>query len=532
MESRKNSPLPYSGGVSEDSQHPDLNDALREGLADLPRPVANQDTVPLSESEGSASALAGDDTVPLSSAALETPESLAATADGEDPVEGSAPGPEIGGYVLEDELARGGMGVVFRARHPQLDRTVALKVLLAGELASPQQRERFRLEAQAAARLRHPNIVAIHDVGQDAGRPYLVMDLVEGESLGERLDRDGPLPPREAATLVQKVAQAMHYAHEHSVLHRDLKPDNILLTPAGEPQLTDFGLAKLLDSQVTGPTLSGQFLGTPGFMSPEQVRAGAVDPRTDVYGLGATLYSLLTGEPPFDAEMILELATKVLQEEPRPPSESEPGVPRTLDTICMVCMEKNPIYRYGSARALAEDLGRFLGGESISAKPPGVWRREWEALSQNRTTSQVTNIAVIAFVVAFAWLVSRVDDWNSYHSLIQQLNSRSSIARANAATELSEHAGAGTATLLINTARADESPAVRVAALRSLKTVLAEAKPEPQATLRGLLMILERTDSTPNEKELAWRLAQAVAGELGAPQGQDPESFRNWLQGR
>jgi serine/threonine protein kinase len=474
---------------------------------------------------------AGRETVPLP-VGEESEASLATTSLGADSAEDVGPHATIGRYLLEDELARGGMGVVFRARHPELDRTVALKVLLAGQLSSPEQRERFRLEAKAAARLRHPHVVAIHDVGEDEGRPFLVMDLVDGDSLGSRLDRDGPLPTREAATLIQKIAGALHFAHGHSVLHRDVKPDNILLSPEGEPLLTDFGLAKLLDSQVTGPTLSGQFLGTPAFMSPEQVRSTAVDPRTDVYGLGATLYALLTGSPPFDAEQILELVTKVLQDEPPPPSQLESSVPSALDTICLTCLEKNPAYRYPTAQAMADDLGRFLNGQSITAKPPGVIRREWEALTENRKTSPVTNLALLLFVVVFAWVAWRVNDWNTYHALVLQLDSRSSNTRAAAAKTLRNHAGEGTASVLLNAARNDDSPGVRIAALQSLDRVLNEAQPMPQMVLRSLLPSLERPDAGPGERDLAWKLAQRVARQLGAPQGDDLQAFKDWLHPR
>lgn len=498
--------------MSEDTEPVDLESALRDGLADFVTPAASS-----------------RDTVPLPS---ETDDGLFATADGSDAVEAPPNSGRIGGYLLEDELARGGMGVIFRARDSELNRTVALKVLLAGALASPQQRERFRLEAQAAARLRHPNIVAIHNVGEDEGRAYLVMDLVDGESLGARLDRDGPLPPREAAALMQKVALALQFAHEHSVLHRDLKPDNVLISAKGEPLLTDFGLAKLLDSQVTGPTLTGQFLGTPGFMSPEQVRATTVDPRTDVYGLGSTLYALLTGVPPFDAEVILELAAKVIHDEPRPPSQLRPEVPQILDTICLVCLEKNPLYRYASAKALADDLGRFLAGEPISGKAPGLLRREWEALSQNRKTSPITNAALILFAVVMVWLVWRVNGWNSYHALTLQLDSRAAYTRACAADKLSEHPGTGTAILLLASARTDESPTVRLAALRSLETMLGESALKPQHVLPVLLATLERRDGTSRERDVAWRLSHQVATQLGAPGGQDPQAWKDWLQSR
>jgi len=266
----------------------------------------------------------------------------------------------IGGYQLLEEIGRGGMGIVYRAYQAGLKRTVAVKMILSGEYASSAAVRRFRTEAQAAASLRHPNIVAIHEIGEFNGRAFFSMDLIQGKSLAE-LGRDGRLPPIVAARHVHTVALAIHYAHTHGILHRDLKPSNILLDQNDQPQLTDFGLAKrfLEDSNVT---VSGQLLGSPNFMAPEQAshRLGPVDARSDVYATGATLYYLLTGRPPFFAGSVADTLQELLHREPLPPQLLNPTTPVGLQTICLKCLEKEPRRRYQSAQNLADDLQRFL----------------------------------------------------------------------------------------------------------------------------------------------------------------------------
>jgi serine/threonine-protein kinase len=271
----------------------------------------------------------------------------------------------FGDYEIERELARGGMGVVFRARQISLNRPVALKMILAGQLANATDVKRFYTEAEAAANLDHPGIVPIYEVGQHEGQHYFSMGFVDGQSLSQRL-AGGPLPPREAAALMIQVARAIDYAHHSGVIHRDLKPGNILLDRKGNPRVTDFGLAKRLHSD-SGLTGSGQILGTPSYMPPEQAAGhrGGVGPAADVYAIGATLYALATGRPPFQAASVMETIRQVIHDDPVPPRRLNPAVDRDLETICLKAMAKEAARRYASAGDLAADLQRFLRGEPI-----------------------------------------------------------------------------------------------------------------------------------------------------------------------
>lgn len=318
---------------------------------------------------------------------LRPPAGLAADAPttglGERAAAAPLPGTKVGyfgDYELLEEIGRGGMGVVYRARQVSLKRIVALKMILTGQLADDADVRRFHAEAQAAAKLDHAGIVTVFEVGKHEGHHYFSMAYVEGESLARQLAAGLP-PPRRAAELIKKVAEAVSYAHVEGVIHRDLKPANILIDKTDQPRLTDFGLAKRVHGETgasaTGDlTATGQVLGTPSYMPPEQAsgQRGTVGPVSDVYSLGAVLYCMLTGRPPFQAATALDTLLQVLDQEPVPPRQLNSSVPRDLETICLKCLAKEPTKRYASARELVADLDRFLNGQPIQARP--TTRRE------------------------------------------------------------------------------------------------------------------------------------------------------------
>jgi len=283
----------------------------------------------------------------------------------------------FGDYELLEEIAHGGMGVVFKARQVSLNRLVAVKMIRAGHLASDAEIKRFHTEAEAAANLQHANIVAIHEVGEHEGQQYFSMDYVEGKNLSEMV-QGKPLPAARAARYVKTMAAAIQYAHQRGILHRDLKPQNVLIDANDQPRITDFGLAKQM-ARDTGMTVTGAVMGTPAYMAPEQAAGQSrdVSPASDVYSLGAILYELLTGRPPFRGETTFATLVKVIEEEPVSPKKLNPLVPPDLETICLKCLDKRPGRRYFSARALAEELQRFLDREPILARPSGAFTKTW-----------------------------------------------------------------------------------------------------------------------------------------------------------
>ena len=310
----------------------------------------------------------------------------------------------IGKYRIIHEIAAGGMGRVFRAHQEGLDRDVALKVVKAGDLASDEDVRRFRAEAEAAAKLKHPNIVRIHDVDEYEGRPFFSMELVEGGGLDARL-RNGPLPPREAAALVRTISLAVQYAHDEGVIHRDLKPGNVLIDHRGEPKVTDFGLAKRMDARLP-QTHSDTVLGTPSYMSPEQaLGASHVGSFSDIYSLGALLYHLLTGRPPFQAATATGTLLQVLFNEPVSPRNLNAAVDKDVETICLKCLEKESGDRYVSARELATDLDRFLKHEPIHARPVSVAERGWRWCRRHPIAAQcIATVVILLVFVTFASL--------------------------------------------------------------------------------------------------------------------------------
>lgn len=317
----------------------------------------------------------------------------------------------FGDYELIEEIARGGMGVVYAARQVSLNRIVALKMILNGSLASKADVQRFHAEAEAAANLRHPNIVAIYEIGEHEGWHYFSMEFIEGKNLSE-LTRGLLLPPQRAAGYVLTIAEAVHYAHQQGTLHRDLKPSNVIIDERDQPHVTDFGLATRLDGG-SELTVSGQVLGTPSFMPPEQVagRREAMGPASDVYSLGAILYHLLTGRPPFAAGTMEETLRQVMALEPAPPRLLNASTPRDLETICLKCLAKEPTRRYATARELADDLGRFRRGEPIHARPSSAVEKSWRWCRRHPAVATLTiTVAVLLLAVAFTstWAALRI----------------------------------------------------------------------------------------------------------------------------
>jgi tetratricopeptide (TPR) repeat protein len=361
------------------------------------------------------------------------------------------------GYEVLGLLGQGGMGMVYKARHKGLNRTVALKMIRAGAWATEEDVSRFRTEAEAVARLQHPNIVQVYDVGEHEGRPYLSLEYVDSGSLAARL-RGTPLPPDEAGRLVETLAHAVHYAHERGIVHRDLKPANVLLAACGFapdakpqaaiiPKVTDFGLAKQVD-QDAGHTRTGAVLGTPSYMAPEQAegRTGEVGPRTDVYALGAILYELLTGRPPFRGTTVLETLDQVRTQEPVPPRRLQPRVPRDLETVCSKCLRKEAGQRYGSAAALADDLRRFREGEPIRARPAGrperalKWARRRPALAALGALAAAALAGAVAFatwhaVDLRARLEQRTAEVNRLRDEAQEAREREALTALGAAVQ-------------------------------------------------------------------------------------------------
>ncbi len=339
----------------------------------------------------------------------------------------------FGDYSLIRKIASGGMGAVHLARQNSLHRTVALKTILAGQLVSEEHIQRFHQEAELAAQLDHPGIVPVYEVGEIAGQHYFSMAYVEGGTLADRV-KDRPLPCREAAELVRQVALALGYAHQQGVIHRDLKPSNVLLDRDGHPKIADFGVAKLV-SGISQLTLTGQVLGTPSFMAPEQA-AGKTDeigPLADLYSIGALLYCLITGRPPFQAATPVETLRQVMEQEPVSPRQLNAAVGQDLETICLKCLQKEPGKRYESAESLAEDLGRYLAGEPIRARPVGNIERLWRWCTRNKLAAVLLGGLVLSFVVGFMAV-----SFFAIRARREAASARASELRARDAQEFSE----------------------------------------------------------------------------------------------
>ncbi len=343
--------------------------------------------------------------------------------------------PTVPGYEILDVLGQGGMGIVYKALQVLTRREVALKMVLRGAQATTQDRARFRIEAEAVARLSHPNIIQIHEVGEVLGRPFFSLEYVDGGTLGGRLAGQ-PLPPRQAAAIASTLAAAIQYAHERGVVHRDLKPANVLLSAQGMPKIADFGLAKRLDTE-TFQTQSGAVVGTPSYMAPEQASGQnrEVGTAADVYALGAILYETLTGRPPFKADSVWNTILQVLQQDPVPPRRLVPTVPADLETICLKCLQKDPRKRYASAAALSDDLRRFLRGEPVQARPAGKLERAWKWAHRRPAAAALLAVSAAA---ALALLVGGL-----YFTGELQTERNAAVAERNAADEQRRRAEKG-----------------------------------------------------------------------------------------
>jgi WD40 repeat protein len=392
------------------------------------------------------------------------------------------------------------MGVVYKARQVSLNRVVAIKMILGAQLASQADIKRFRLEAEAAANLDHPNIVPIFEVGEYEGRHYFSMGFVDGQSLAQRVAA-GPIEPREAARLVREIAEAIQYAHDQGVIHRDLKPANILIDRMGMLRVTDFGLAKQTRTE-SGLTATGEVMGTPSYMPPEQAagQTSAIGPAADIYALGALLYCLITGRPPFQAATVTDTLLQVLEQDPVPPRRLNSGIDRDLETICLKCLEKEPRKRYGTARAVAEELGRFLDGEPIEARPISAAARAWRWCRRKPALASLTAAVAAALVIgtvastAFALVARR----QTALALAEKVRADDAATAASDQALLAEaHAREATEAKL----RADASAVEARTSLYNARISLASLAWEASNTGR-VLDLLQQAQPTPGRPDL------------------------------
>ena len=428
----------------------------------------------------------------------------------------------FGDYELQEEIARGGMGVVYKARQTSLNRAVALKMILAGDFSSPAMVERFQIEAEAAARLEHPNIVPIYEIGEHDGQHYFSMRFVEGGTLTQALLKR-KYTSRHAAELMVKVARAVHHAHQHGIIHRDLKPGNILLDANGEPQVADFGLAKLLEHD-SALTQSATVMGTPSYMAPEQAEGQTKQATTavDIYSLGAILYALLTGRPPFVGSNPLEVLVQVREREPASPQSLNPKLDRDLAVICLKCLEKDPARRYGSAEALVEDLERWLRCEPVLARPTSQWEtaRKWV----RRKPAIATLAASVALLLMTVAIGSALFAWNLSEKE-KQRDAVLSILRAELNSDLDElweH---------------PERPSVTITSEK--RSVLTSRQPKRSTTYPGVEQQLtfgvytfkKPSEMAKNFAPLIGNLEESVASRLRRPVRIDFVIYRSYTNG-
>jgi tetratricopeptide (TPR) repeat protein len=429
--------------------------------------------------------------------------------------------PTIPGYEILGLLGRGGMGVVYQARQIRLQRLVALKMILAGGHASAEQLARFRTEAEVVARLQHPNVVQIHEVGEHDSLPYLVLELVDAGSLAKRLDGT-PWQPQQAARLAQTLARAVHAAHQRGIVHRDLKPANVLMAADGAPKITDFGLAKKLD-ETAGPTGTSDVMGTPSYMAPEQTggRAQPIGPATDVYALGAILYELLTGRPPFKGATPLETVVQVAAEEPVPPRRLQPKLPRDLETVCLKCLQKEPKKRYASAEALADDLGRFLQGQPVQARPVGPWERTVKWVRRQPARAGLVAVCVAALgsaLVGVGWHNARL---SAALQDVEKQEKEARFQRDRARDRLLAEAEIVNQFLL----KVSDSPEMKAHGLEPLRKQLLDL------AIRYYEALVREEDSEPrmqSERARAYGRLAGLLAETGNPDGAE-KAFREAL---
>ncbi len=336
---------------------------------------------------------------------------------------------EVAGFEILSELGHGGMGIVYKARHLRLKRLVALKVIRYDRHRNPEDLARFQIEAEVVARLNHPNIVRIYEIGTASDVPFVALELLEGGTLKERL-AGTPQPLRETAALLATLARAVHAAHVAGVLHRDIKPSNVLFDRDGTPKIADFGLAKRMDVE-DGETITGQMIGTPSYMAPEQAQGWAreIGQAADIYSLGAILYEMLTGRPPIKGETQAETIKLVLEEDPVSPSHLRPNVSFDLETICLKCIARDPRKRYADALGLAEDLDRFLGDKPILARRTPLWERAIKLAQRHPVFSAVLAMAVVLSAAAAGWFLHARDSENDrVRVVLQRGGSKASLA--------------------------------------------------------------------------------------------------------
>jgi WD40 repeat protein/tRNA A-37 threonylcarbamoyl transferase component Bud32 len=414
----------------------------------------------------------------------------------------------FGDYELISEIARGGMGVVYKARQVNLNRIVALKMILSGQLASDEDIRRFHTEAESAAHLDHPGIVPIYEIGEHEGQHYFSMGFVDGKSLADRV-KDGPLPPQEAANLTRKISEAIAYAHEKGVIHRDLKPANVLLDAGGEPKVTDFGLARKLE-QDSGLTRTGAVMGTPSYMPPEQAagETAQVGPLADVYSLGAILYCLITGRPPFQAANPLDTLRQVMEREPIAPTELAPSIPKDLETICLKCLQKDQLKRYESANDLAADIGRWERGEPIRARAVTRTERVYRWIKRNRIVSGLLAATAVGLVLATGFAIQARRE--ATNARIAELQARTAEQQATESEQQArkEAANARIAELQAKTAEQKSKQAEQQA--RTSEATAVASQEQTEATLARSSYFLAQSRWNENRVGEAFHLLQAV----------------------